>query len=287
MQAIGLEKDHVRNRFCVLVTSSDRGRDVFEIVFQNAEAMWGGCAWPRFVGFTSKHPDLYGFRAVAAKGPSHWRQEVSDYLDSLPEHIEYVLRIDEDALFRSPVDGKKLNAIAALMISENLSYVSLVPVYRNFAGRTIEYFRRKLDKRPLRQLSFSEPYYSSVALAIWKRSYLRSLLRQPGTIWEFEHTVTNERHYAVWEPVLHQSQIVTKGKWDLRAPRLLAHQALTLANSEREFQTRKSWLRGIRQQITFQLVGFLSFRIRRRLKKVPAWPKDLVENQGAPASKKI
>jgi hypothetical protein len=283
----GLENHHDRGgHFCVLVTSSDRARDVFEIVFQNAETMWLGCNWPRFVGFTSKHADIYGFKAVAAKGSSHWRQEVGDYLDALPEHIEYVLRIDEDALFLSPVDGNKLNAIADLMIRENLSYVSLLPVYRNFLGRVIEYFRRKLDKRPLRPLAFSEPYYSSVALAIWKRSYLRSLLRQPGTIWEFEHTVTDEPHYAVWERVLHQSQIVTKGRWDLRARRLLASQGLTLSNSKREFQTFRSWLRGMRERITFQLVGFLSFRIRRRLNKVPRWPKDLVENQVAATSKK-
>jgi len=148
-----------------------------------------------------------------------------------------------------------------------LSYVSLVPVYRNLSGRTIEYFRRKLNKGPLRPLSFTEPYYSSLALAIWKRSYLRSLLRQPGTIWEFEHIVTNERHYAVWKPVLDQDQIVTKGKWSFRAPRRLARQGLSLANSKREFQTLRSWMREIRERITFQTVGFLSFRIRKRLNR--------------------
>src|ERR1700687_4087489 len=222
-----LEKDRARpsaGRFCVLVTSSDRARDVFEIVFQNAQTIWRDCNWPRFVGFTSKHPDLYGFTTLAAKGPSHWRPGVGDYLDALPNEIEYVLRIDEDALFMSPVDGDKLNAIADLMVRENLSYVSLLPVYRNLPGRIIEYFRRKLHNSPLRPISFSEPYYSSVAVVIWKRIYLRTLLQQPGTIWEFEHTVTNERHYAVWEPVVEQSQIVTKGRWDLRAPRLLANQ---------------------------------------------------------------
>ncbi|MFZ2075179.1 MAG: hypothetical protein WAV38_00680 [Xanthobacteraceae bacterium] len=284
-----LKKDSARPStgcFCVLVTSSDRARDVFEIVFQNAEAIWRDCDWPRFVGFTSKHPDLYGFSALAAKGSSHWRQEVGDYLDALPDEIEYVLRIDEDALFMSPVDGHKLSAVADLMVRENLSYVSLLPVSRNLPGRVIEYFRRKLANRPLRPISLSEPYYSSVALAIWKRSYLRSLLRQPGTIWEFEHTVSNQRHYAVWEPVLDQSQIVTKGRWGLRAPRLLARQGLTLANSKREFQTLKSWLRGRREWITFQLVGFLSFRIRRRLNRVPRLPLDLIENQRAAASGK-
>jgi hypothetical protein len=255
-------------RFCVLVSSSDRGRDIFEIVFRNAETIWHDCEWPRYVGFTSKHPDIYSFTALAAKRPSDWREEVGDYLDSLPHHIEYVLRIDEDALFMSPVDGSKLNAIADLMVREDLSYVSLLPVRRNLPGLVIEYFRRRLDKRPLRLLPFSEPYYSSVGLAIWKRSYLRSLLRQPGSIWDFEHTVSNQPHYAVWKRVLDQDQIVAKGKWTFRAPRKLARQGISLANSKREFQTFRSWLRGIRERISFELAGFLSFRIRRRLHKI-------------------
>jgi hypothetical protein len=255
-------------RFCVLVTSSDRARDIFEIVYQNAESIWRDCNWPRFVGFTSKHPDLYGFGVLAAKGPFEWRQAVVDYLDALPEQIEYVLRIDEDALFMAPVDGDKLNAIADLMVRDNLSYVRLVPVTRNFAGRIVEYLRHKFDRRPLRLISFSEPYYSSVELAIWRRSYLRSLLKQPGTIWEFEHAIGNERHYAVWEPIVEQHQIVTRGKWSRNAPRLLARHGLGLANSKREFQTFGCWLRKLRETLSFELGGFLSFRFRRRLNKI-------------------
>jgi hypothetical protein len=156
------EKDQARaaaGRFCVLVTSSDRARDVFEIVFQHAETIWRDCDWPRYVGFTSKHPDMYGFKALAAKRPSDWRGEVGDQLDSLPDEIEYVLRIDEDALFMSPVNGAELNVIADLMVRDDLSYVSLVPVRRNIPGRLIEYFRRMLDKRPLRPRAILQPYY--------------------------------------------------------------------------------------------------------------------------------
>jgi len=266
-----LENSHIRpslGRFGVLVTSSDRARDIFEIVFQNADRTWRDCDWPRFVGFTTKHPDIYGFKAVATKGPSDWRQEVGDYLDALPDEIEYVLRIDEDALFMSTVDGSKLNAVADLMVRGNLAYVRLVPVTRNLAGRVVEYFRYKLAKRPLRLISTAEPYYSSVELAIWKRSYLRSLLRQPGTIWEFEHMVSNESHFAVWKSVVEQHQIVTRGKWNRSAARLLARQGLTLANSKREFQTLGSWLRWLRERLSFELAGFLSFRIRRRFHKI-------------------
>jgi hypothetical protein len=263
------ERAHgVIGRFCLLVSSSDRGRDIFEIVFQNSETIWRDCDWPRFVGFTSKHPNMYGFKAIAAKAPSDWRGEVCDYLDALPDHVEYVLRIDEDVLFLSHVDGYKLNAIADLMVQKNLSYVRLDPVSRNLPGRIVEYFRRKLDKRPLRKLSCSEPYYSSVGLAIWKRSYLRSLLRQPGTIWEFEHIVTDEPHYAVWEPILHQDQIVIKGKWSSRAALQLARQGLSLANSKREFQTPGARLRGIRERISWELGGYSSFRVRKWLNKL-------------------
>jgi hypothetical protein len=256
-------------RFAILVTSSDRAHDVFEIVFQKAEEMWRNCDWPRYVGFTSKQPDLYGFTAVAATKPSAWRGEVCDYLDALPQEIEYVLRLDEDALFMSPVDGAALNKIADVMVEQNLAYVSLIPVRRNFVGQGVEYFRRRLTRRPLRRLSFSEPYYSSVAAAIWKRSYFKSLLLQPGSIWEFEHTVTNEPHYAAWERVLDQDQIVTKGKWNHRAKGRLSQQGISLAESKREFQSRGSWLRGIRENISFQLAGFLSFRIRKRLNRLP------------------
>lgn len=266
-----LNEDHSSvsaGAFCVLVSSSDRARDVFEIVFKNAETIWRDCDWPRYVGFTNKHPDMYGFRALAATKPSDWRGELADQLDRLPDQIKYVLLLVEDTLFMAPVNGFVLNGIANLIVRDDLAYVRLVPVTRNIIGRLFEYFRHSFDKRSLRLMSFSEPYYSSVEFAIWKRSYLRSILRQPGSIWEFEHTVTKERHYAVWKPVVEQDQIVTRGKWSFRARRKLARQGLSLANSKREFQSFGSWLRRMREKLSFQIAGFLSFRIRRRLNRI-------------------
>src|SRR4029077_2546983 len=205
---------------------------------------------------------------LTAKGPGSWRDEMLDQFEQLPDEIEYVLRIDADALFMAPINGAELNAVADLMVRDNLSYVRLVPVTRNYAGRVVEYFRRKFDKRSLRRISFSEPYYSSVELAIWKRSYFTQLLRDPGTQWEFEHTITKEPHYAVWKPLVEQHQIVTRGKWNRSAPRLLARHGVSLAASKREFQSLASWLRKLRERISFEVIGFLSFRLRRRLNKI-------------------
>ncbi len=68
----------------ILVAASDRAKDIFEITFQNAEAIWRDCNWPRYVGFTSKHSDIYGFVSLAAKSNCEWRERVGDYIDCLP-----------------------------------------------------------------------------------------------------------------------------------------------------------------------------------------------------------
>lgn len=255
-------------RFCVMVSSSDHGRDVFEIVFQNAETIWRDCDWPRYVGFTRKRPEIYGFKTLEAQKPSDWRGELCDQLISLPDETEYVLLILEDALFMSPVDGTKLNAFANLITRENLFYVSLLPLRRNLPGLAIEYFRRKLSKHSLRRLSPTEPYYSSIGIAIWKRDYLQWFLQQSGSIWDLEHVVSDKPHYAVWSPVFTQEHLVKKGKWISKAPRYLARQGIIFSSTKRGFQPFWSRLRDFREIIVFQTVGFLSFRIRRRLNKI-------------------
>ena len=265
--------------FCVLVNSSDRARDIFEVVFRNAEQMWRNCDWPRFAGFTTAQPELYGFKSVSAKKPSDWRGELADQLDALPPEIKYVLRLDEDAFACFPVDGRKLNAVAELMLRCNLCHVKLMPVARNPVGRTVEYWRGKISKFPLRPIAFTEPYYCSLVPSIWKRSYLREILRKPGSIWDFELTVTDERHFAVWQPVLDLDYIVTKGRWSRNAARLLARQGLDHSGSKRGVQTLGSWLRQRRERLSFFLFGFRGFRIRRRFKRLPRVPKDLKRDE--------
>jgi len=66
-----------------------------------------------------------------------------------------------------------------------------------------------------------------------------------------------------------QDKVVTKGRWALRARRQLSGQGLSLTHSHREFQTLRSFLRTIRERNSFELAGFLSFRIWRHLKTFP------------------
>jgi hypothetical protein len=259
----------ISSKFCVLVTASDHTKDIFDITFQNSETIWRECDWPRYVGFTSKHPDAFGFKSLAAKTGADWRSRLVDYLDGLPDPIQYVMPVIEDYLFTSPVSGPELNALADVIVRNDLAYVRLIPVGRNLYGRGIERLRRVFDKRPVRLLARSEPYYSSLNVAIWKRDYLRSLLRQPGTVWQLEHVVSTERHYAVWHPVVRYRPLVGKGKWYRQTPRLLAEQGLSLGNSKRAFQDLRFELQSIREKIVFEVVGYLSFRLRRHFNRLP------------------
>ncbi|MGB8631539.1 MAG: hypothetical protein WCD69_19510 [Xanthobacteraceae bacterium] len=257
------------DQFCILVAASDRAKDIFEITFQNADSIWRDVNWRRYVGFTTKHPDILGFKSLSAKSDVDWRGRVGDYLDNLPDEIRYVMLIIEDYLFISPINGMELNAVAEQICRRDLAYVRLVPVHRNLLAGIFEYLRRTMNKRSLRPLASWEPYYSSLEPAIWKRDYLRALVRQPGTVWEFEHIVSAERHYAVWRPVVRYVGIVAREKWHREAPRLLEQQGLSLGNSTRARQTVKFELRRIREKISFTMFGFLSFRIRRAFNRVP------------------
>ena len=132
----------------------------------------------------------------------------------------------------------------------------------------METVRKKIDTGPFRPLALSEPYYSSLNAAIWKRDYLRSLLLNPGSIWDFEHIVGTERHYAVWYPALNYHPLVGEGKWLPQTPELLAQQGLSLSDSARQSHGKISRLRRIRRKIVFNTIGYLSFRVRRRLKRI-------------------
>src|SRR5262249_50641448 len=160
--------------------------------------------------------------------------------------------------------GAELDAIADLVAQQDLAYVSLIPLRRNLPGLIIEFFKKRLNKNPLRRFSLNEPYYSSFGVVIWKRSHLRWLLRQSVSIWDLQHIVSKEPHYAVWKTVLKPDHLVIKGKWSTRARRKLARQGITIANSKRGFRPFSARLRDVREMIVFHMVGYLSFRARRR-----------------------
>ena len=258
--------------FCVLVASADNRRDIFNICFANSERIWAGCQWPRYVGLTTPQPDVYGFRVVTSP-QMDWAAAVTDYINALPADHRYILLMVEDVLFMRPVNNAMLNEISLAVANCNLDYVRLVPLRRSWFRRLTELLKPELSNF-LRYIRPTEPYFSSTEMVIWKREYLLEQLSHGDDAWSFEHRVTSRDHWAVGFPVFDQHQIVQKGRWNWDAPRLLAKflgypqlapEITRILRRTRPFQTLAARLRGHRENISFALFGFTSFRVRRWL----------------------
>ncbi len=246
----------------VLVACADSRRDIFDTCFAHSERIWADCRWPRYVGLNTPGPDLYGFKVIAAP-PLDWCKQVAAYLDVLPDTITHVLLMVEDVLFMAPVDDAVLNYTVARAIAAGIRYLRLVPVRRNLIGRFVEYWN--WDDGDFRKINRDEPYYASTEMVIWERNYLRQMLDYKNDAWSFENMVTGVDHYATWEPMFDQHQIVSKGRWARVSPKLLAKAGLAIQGN-RPLQTARSHLRGLRENLSFNLFGFTSFRIKRKFR---------------------
>ena len=269
------------SQFCVLVTSGDSRKDIFDVCMANSEHIWGSCNWPRYAGFTTLQPEQYGFKTLASGIANDWCKSVAAHIDALPADIRYILLMVEDVLFIKPVDAVRLNMIAEHMARHGLRYVRLVPKRRNWAGRLLDRMNELPPNlacaRPIVEyIEPSEPYYSSTEMVIWERSYLRQQLDLPGDAWSFEHHIGRHAHYAVKEALFEQHQIVHKGKWHRRAAWYLAEamgsprigtavDIQEIITKTRPLQTWRSFLRGEWQNFNFMLFGFTTLRVKRWL----------------------
>jgi len=114
----------------------------------------------------------------------------------------------------------------------------------------------------------TEPYYSALQVAIWRRDYLQNLLANSGTIWNFEHLQTpGSLHFAVRHKFLNYEHLVEKGKWNPFALSLIV-------NFNPKYLVRRdiNWRHGRVQiyfdKIKFAIFGYSIFKTKRALKKL-------------------
>lgn len=264
------------SKFCVLVTSGDNRKDIFDVCFANSERIWKDCPIPRYAGFTTPQPEQYGFKTLASYIADDWCKSVAAHIDALPDEHRYILLMVEDTLFMRPVDGNILIKAFMKMYWSGLYYLRLVPVRRSWPARIARAMSLP-NNDFIGCILPDSPYYASTEMAIWERGYLRELLDRPGDAWSFEHHVSRHAHWAVQEPFLDQHQIVNKGRWNRRAARYLAEAAgcpsfaiaeeiKNIITKTRPLQTWSSFLRGEWQNLNFAFLGFTSVRFKRWLK---------------------
>ena len=195
----------------VFVCSSDNRRDVVDQTLPALVKFWPTCPWPILIGLNTNEPPVM-FGSAILSPPSEWRREFANQLDQIAE--PYLLLILDDFLIEAPVDQRRLSDLAREVVSLGLDYLRLVPLGRSLAarvkGKAVPRLSDRIERVPSRH-----PFYCAMQAAIWRKSYLQRLLKDPLSIWEFERRyVPGSMHGAVIDaPPIAYHHVVERGRW--------------------------------------------------------------------------
>jgi hypothetical protein len=250
------------NDTCIFISSSDNTHDVFSLVSRSVAEQWPTEAFDIYVGLNEKIANV-PFHTIMAP-ISGWRPELEYQINALPEKFRYIILILDDFFFYEKVDADELASFIQLVRMKQIHYLRLKPLERSGVGKALIFLRNfgRNDDDVIR-LTVDEPYYSSLQVAIWDRTHLSKMLKQSGSIWEFEHNViAGSKHYAITRNFLRYKHLVEKGKWFKHAFETLASRDIE-SFEHRGFQQSHLKHSIIINRIKFFLFGYTFFRLRR------------------------
>jgi hypothetical protein len=169
-------------------------------------------------------------------------------------HLIVVL---DDFLFQEPVDQSRLSVLVSQAVTSNLPYLRLLPVGKSLTERLIRLpgARCAVDLQAIKE---RRPFYSGLQIAIWNKAHFVSLLRLPGSIWEFEH---HQRpgvpHYAITDcPPITYRHLVDKGRWLPYAKSQLGQAGLSTNLGTRPIWSKWMNLLLLLDEVRFYVLGY-------------------------------
>jgi hypothetical protein len=253
-------------RVAVVVSSSDNTVDVFKRVFPAIEKFWPDCPYEVYVGLNAQQSPFATPRVLRAE-PAEWRKELASQLRQVPQ--EWVILVLDDFLFLAAADQPRLGALVQRCLEQDWPYLRLIPLDRPLLARWVHKLTRPRSQ-VVETIPRGYPYYSSLQVALWRKTHLLQSLEAARGIWDFEHLESAaELHRAVvGTACLKYRHVVEKGRWLPDAAALL-----TRAGLESALGTRNSWPSRVfwQQRIgrwRFQLTGYAVMKLKRKLR---AW----------------
>lgn len=259
-----MDRSQDNRRASVFVASSDNTRDVFDRVFAAFRRWWPECPYNIYAGFNLPYTDAQGFTPVYAP-VSGWAGELSLQLQQIK--ADYVILFLDDFLLLKKVATDRLCWLVDRAVSLDLSYLRLSPVRRAALPRLIH--RCSTQQDAFETVPKRDPYYSSLQVALWKRSHLLDCLKGGVGIWDFEHLRPSavDHHAIVGESPFTYRHVVEKGRWLPDAAKLL-----NVAKVRNELGVRPQWPRtyGMWRSLglaRFEILGYTGMRLRESLRQ--------------------
>jgi len=232
----------------VFICSSDNRLDIFDRVLPSVLKYWPDCPYPLYVGLNTKNKSWARVSSLVAE-PSEWRTEVLEQISQIPE--THVIVILDDYLFLQSVDQQRLAELVTRAISLNLPYLRLLPLRRSLSQRLIRSRTRSTDG--IQSIHSRRPFYSGLQIAIWNKEHFASLLKLPGSIWDFEHQQPGIPHYVITDsPPITYRHLVEKGRWLPYAESLFR-----IAGLSADLGSRPTWPPWINMRLLMDEARFL------------------------------
>ena len=247
---------------CVVISSSDNTRDVFMQTSPSFERFWPDCSYPIYVGMNTPVSDKVSERFTFVYADvSNWRVELRQQLAQIQER--YLILFLDDFVLLEEVDTKALSSIIQYGMKHKIPYLRLVPVSRAWIPRKIYQIFHAISHCQVERIPLTQPYYSSLQVALWRKDHLMSCLTYEGSIWDFEHQrIPGINHYAVVKPLIRYVHVVEKGKWQPYARTIINRVSGRFHPGKRQELGLASYLRWYWAKFRFAMIGYIGVRSR-------------------------
>lgn len=180
----------MRNKFPILVNTTDSFSDCWEPFFKLFKSYWPGYEGRIYLNTEKKTFEYDDLPIVSLKNGTDgnvkkWTNYLLDALDRIPGEI--IMYLQEDYFLKSSVRTEIIDKFVDLMKSSNVSYINLYPYTR--------YERRKLPyNSDLWYVEKDKPGSFSLQAALWKKSKMLPLIEAYRNYdpWKFENRASSQ-----------------------------------------------------------------------------------------------
>lgn len=196
----------MKKRVCILISSFDGYKDLWEPLEESYCRFWGDCPYPIYISTNFVTKGFKLFKPINSGKDKSWSEMLYKTLNKIEE--EYVLLTFDDLFLYKNINTSMVNQHITKAFKIDADYYQLFP---SISKKT------KLDDITSKKLKNSK-YRNGTVWSLWKKDVLIDLLDLEENAWEFEingnfRSFKYDNFYTSNNIIIPYLNGVVKGKW--------------------------------------------------------------------------
>lgn len=196
----------MKQNCAILILSCDKYSDLWTPFFDLFWKNWPECPYPVYLGsnfHTFHHKKV---KNILTGKDFDWSTSFKKILQLIPEKYIYVLL--EDVFITNEIYGSYFEECFRFFATKNLNHLRFNSLPNS----------RSVPKKPKFSLVQKHEPYRVHVMGFWKKDYLRTLLLEGESPWNFEimgsyRTAYDDGFYSLASPLYSSIHVVKKDKW--------------------------------------------------------------------------